>query len=116
MDFNQAWLSGRVIQDPVIGKTSNGIDALSFKMITKENEQDASTGTWRERATVLEYVVYGALAKIASNEIKRDDRLSVQGKLTVSTWEKGGGVRHRVQVVVTRYNVEDIRRGKKVTA
>lgn len=116
MDFNSAWLSGRVIQDPVTGKTTNGIDALTFKMITTENDRDAKTGVWREREMVLEYVVYGGLAKIAAAEIRRNDRLSVEGRLTVSTWEKNGRLCSRVQVVVCRYRFDEAPRNRRVTA
>lgn len=114
MDFNSVWISGRVISDPVLGKTSGGIDALSFKMKTIENELDETTGKWIERYTTMEYVVYGALARIASAEIKRNDFLAAEGRLCVSSWNAPEGRRHRVQCQVKRYRIEEAERKTRV--
>ena len=116
MDFNSVWLSGKVMAEPIAGKTGNGIDALSFKMITKQAEQDRDTGKWFDRNTVLEYVLYGSLAKIAAAEIHRDDQVAVEGRLSVSTWDKGKGPQHRVQVMVEKYDVQERLRSRKVGA
>ena len=109
-DFNYVWLSGVVTDDPRSGLTADNIDALSFKMATVENRQDFATGAWRESTMVLKYVIYGSLAKIAAAEIRRGMRLSVEGKVTISHWNKGNGPQHRVQIDVRRWRVDDARR------
>ena len=114
MDFNNVWISGRVVSEPVLGKTGNGIDALTFKMKTIESERDEATGKWTERYTTMEYVVYGRLARIAAAEIKKYSYLAVEGRLCVSSWDAEEGRRHRVQCQVRRYRIEEPERRKPV--
>jgi single-strand DNA-binding protein len=96
---NKTILLGRVGQEPKVGALPNGSAACNFSLATSEVWKDKQTGEKQERTEWHKITVFGKLAEIAGNYVKKGSMIYVEGKLRTRKWNKDG-VDHYVTEII----------------
>lgn len=92
-DVNRVIILGNVASEP---KTGN---MLAFRLATNESWIDKS-GTKQERVEYHNCKVFGKLAEVMSDMIKKGSSLYIEGKLSTSSYEKDGVKKYSTDVIV----------------
>lgn len=83
---NRVFLLGNVGKDPEIRSTGGGTQVASFGLATSERTKDGQ-GNWQDRTEWHNIVVYGRLAEIVRDYVKKGSKLFVEGRLQTRNWD-----------------------------
>jgi single-strand DNA-binding protein len=105
--INKVILIGRLGRDPEERTTSSGMRVSSFSMAT-----DKYHGSEGEKTTEWHRVtVFGKIAELCNQYLKKGSCVCVEGSLQTRTWEKPPGEKHYMtEVVASRVAFLDSRR------
>ncbi len=99
MDLNRAMIIGNLTRDPEMRTIPSGQTVANFSMATNR----AWTGTDGKKQTAVEYhniVVWGKLAEICGQYLKKGQKTYIEGRLQTRDWEGQDGVkRSRTEIV-----------------
>lgn len=95
--MNQVQMVGRISTEPKLSSTSNGIQVLNFDVECQERWVDKS-GVLQSKSQYHQIVQYGKMAKLMSDELRKDDFVSITGSLWTSIYEQQGEKKYRTQV------------------
>ncbi len=99
MDLNKVQLIGRLTADPELRTTPNGQSVTSFSMATNRNYTDNS-GIKQEQAEFHNIVLWGKLAEIASQYLKKWKRVYIEWRLQTRSWEAQDGTKkYKTEIV-----------------
>ena len=99
MDLNKAQVIGRITQDLELKQTPNGQNVLSFSVATNRNWTDSS-GMRQEQVEFHNIVLWGKLAEIAGQYLKKWSKLFMEWRLQTRSWEAQDGTkRYRTEIV-----------------
>jgi single-strand DNA-binding protein len=104
---NRVFLLGNVGKDPEIRSTGGGTMVASFGLATSERSKDAQ-GNWQDRTEWHNIVVYGRLAEIVRDYVKKGSKLFVEGRLTTRNWddkEYAGRKVYRTEIIVNELSL-----------
>jgi len=105
MSLNKVTLIGNVGQDPEIRSTQDGKELANFSLATTESWKDKSTGEKKDKTEWHRVVVFGPLAGIVKNYVKKGSKLYVEGQLKTREWtDKEGIKRYTTEVVLQGFN------------
>lgn len=93
MDLNRAQIIGRLTQDPELRQTAGGQSVCSFSVATNRSWKDQS-GESKEQAEFHNIVMWGKLAEIASNYMKKGRRIYIEGRIQTRSWDDTNGQKH----------------------
>ena len=100
---NNVRLIGRLGKDPEVRNLPSGRKMASFTLATSDNYRNG-TGERVEETQWHNIVVWGKLADIASDYLKKGNEVALEGKLIHRKYETGNGqVRY-----ITEINVDEI--------
>ena len=97
-NFNLAVLEGRLVSDPEIRYTQDGMALCVFAIANnhsyyKENEL-------QKEVSFFEVATWGKLAELCNEYLKKGRRVIVNGRIKVSKWlDKDGASRTRTSIV-----------------
>lgn len=98
---NKVILLGRLGKDPDIRSTQNGTKCANFSVATSEKWKDKNTGEAKEKTEWHNVVVWGALAGVCENYLKKGAQVYIEGKLQTRKWQdKDGQDRYTTEVVL----------------
>ncbi|AKX43959.1 single-stranded DNA-binding protein [Thiopseudomonas alkaliphila] len=97
---NKAILVGNLGSDPNIRYTPNGNAVTNLTLATGEIWKDKLTGQHQERTEWHRVVMFGRLAEVASQYLRKGSKVYIEGKLQTREWEKDGIKRYTTEVVV----------------
>jgi len=89
---NKVILIGRLGQDPELKYTPSGSEVCNFSMATSESFTDKA-GTKQEKTEWHRIVVWGKLAELCSQYLKKGREAYVEGSLQTRSWENKEGVK-----------------------
>lgn len=99
MDLNKAQVIGRITQEVELKQTPNGQNVTSFSIATNRNWTDSS-GMKQEQVEFHNIVLWGKLAEIAGQYVKKGSKLFLEGRLQTRSWEAQDGTkRYRTEIV-----------------
>lgn len=98
MYLNQATIVGRLGNDPESRFTQSGDAVCNFNMATTERWKDKS-GEKQEKTEWHRIVLFGKVAEIAGEYLKKGSECLIQGKLQTREWEKDGVKRYTTEIV-----------------
>ena len=104
---NRVFLLGNVGKDPEIRSTGGGTMVASFGLATSERSKDAQ-GNWQDRTEWHNIVVYGRLAEIVRDYVKKGSKLFVEGRLTTRNWDDkdhAGRKVYRTEIIVNELSL-----------
>ena len=100
---NKVFLLGNVGKDPEIRSTGGGTMVATFGLATSERSKDAQ-GNWQDRTEWHNIVVYGRLAEIVRDYMKKGSKIFVEGRLATRSWddkEHAGRKNYRTEIIVS---------------
>ncbi|QDP60315.1 single-stranded DNA-binding protein [Alcanivorax jadensis] len=99
--INKAIILGNVCQDIDVRYTPNGNAVANFSIATNEEWKDKNTGQKQERAEFHRVVMFGKLAEVAGQYLKKGSKVYIEGKLQTRKWQgQDGQDRYTTEVVV----------------
>lgn len=102
MNFNKAFILGRLTADPQLRATASGQPVGSFSVATNRVWTDRS-GQKQESTEFHNIVVWGKQAEIANRFLTKGSLVFVEGRLQTRSWEdKQGQQRKATEIVADR--------------
>ncbi|HGM9963447.1 TPA: single-stranded DNA-binding protein [Providencia stuartii] len=98
---NKVILIGRCGDDPSIRYIPNGGAVANLTLATSESWRDKQTGEMREKTEWHKVVIFGNLAEIAGEYLKKGSQVYIEGSLQTRKWQdQSGQDRYTTEVVV----------------
>ncbi|EMC9391358.1 single-stranded DNA-binding protein [Vibrio parahaemolyticus] len=102
---NKVILVGNLGCDPEIRYMPNGNAVATLTIATSETWRDKGTGEQREKTEWHRVVIFGALAKVAENYLRKGSQVYIEGQLQTRKWQdQSGQDRFTTEVVVQGYS------------
>ena len=98
---NKVILIGNAGADPELRYTPGGTAVSNFSIATNESWTD-SGGERKERTEWHRIVVWGRLAEICNQYLRKGSKVYIEGKLQTRSWEGQDGVKRYTTEVVAR--------------
>ncbi|NUF49901.1 single-stranded DNA-binding protein [Gilliamella sp. ESL0250] len=99
--INKVILVGNLGQDPEVRYMSNGNAVANLSVATSESWKDKQTGETRDRTEWHRVVVFGKLAEIAGEYLKKGSQIYLEGQLQTRKWQdQSGQDRYTTEVVI----------------
>lgn len=102
MNLNKAILVGRLTRDPEVRALPSGQQVCSFGLATGRFFTDKS-GQRQQQTEFHNIVLFGKLAEISSQYLKKGSLTMIEGRLQTRKWQDGqGNQRSRTEIVAER--------------
>ena len=98
--INKVILVGRIGMDPDVRYMPSGGAVCNLSLVTSETWRDKSTGEQKESSEWHRVVIFGKLAEIAGEYVKKGSQLYVEGQLRTRKYEKDGVERFTTEIVL----------------
>ena len=98
--INKVILVGNLGQDPEIRYMPNGNAVANFSVATSESWKDKQTGENRDKTEWHRIVVFGKLAEIVGEYVKKGTQVYLEGQLQTRKWQDQSGQDHYTTEVV----------------
>lgn len=99
--INKAILIGNLGHDPDVRHLDNGGSVANFSVATSESWKDKNTGERQERTEWHRVAVFGKLADIVGQYLRKGSKVYVEGSLQTRKWQDNAGQdRYTTEVVV----------------
>ncbi|EAA6552714.1 single-stranded DNA-binding protein [Salmonella enterica subsp. diarizonae] len=100
--LNKVMLIGHLGQDPDVRYLPNGNAVAMLSLATSDTWKDKQTGEQKERTEWHRVVIYGKLAEIASEYLRKGSQVYIEGELRTRKWtDQSGQERYTTEVVVS---------------
>ncbi|UFH48996.1 single-stranded DNA-binding protein [Pseudomonas sp. KNUC1026] len=97
---NKVILVGSVGQDPEVRYLPNGNAVTNLSLATSEQWTDKQSGQKVERTEWHRVSLFGRVAEVAGEYVRKGSQIYVEGKLQTREWEKDGIKRYTTEIVV----------------
>ncbi len=98
--LNRADIVGHLTRDPEVRTTTSGQAVVSMGVATNERWKDRTSNEMKERSEFHNVVLWGDLARLAAETLKKGQRLHVTGRVQTRSWEtKQGNKRYTTEVI-----------------
>ncbi|MCL6270072.1 single-stranded DNA-binding protein [Sansalvadorimonas sp. 2012CJ34-2] len=98
---NKVILVGNLGGDPEVRYTPNGSAVTNLSIATSESWRDKQTGQQQERTEWHRVAMFGKLAEIAGQYLRKGSKVYIEGKLQTRKWQdQQGQDRYSTEVVV----------------
>ncbi|MGS8100384.1 single-stranded DNA-binding protein [Providencia sp. PROV_01] len=98
---NKVILIGHLGQDPEIRHMPNGGAVANLTLATSESWRDKQSGEMREKAEWHRVCIFGKLAEVAGEYLKKGSQVYIEGSLQTRKWQdQSGQDRYTTEVVV----------------
>lgn len=98
---NKVILIGHLGQDPEIRYMPSGGAVANLTLATSESWRDKQSGEMREKTEWHRVVIFGNLAEVAGEYLKKGSQIYVEGSLQTRKWtDQSGQDRYTTEVVV----------------
>lgn len=108
---NKVTLIGTLGRDPEVRYMPNGNAVANLSLATDESYNDRQTGQKVEQTEWHRITVYGKLAEIVQQYLKKGARAYFEGKLRTREWEKDGIKRYTTEIIANDMVMLDGRSG-----
>ncbi|HBC3887725.1 single-stranded DNA-binding protein [Vibrio parahaemolyticus] len=103
--INKVILVGNLGNDPEIRYMPNGGAVANITIATSESWRDKATGEQREKTEWHRVVLFGKLAEVAGEYLRKGSQVYVEGQLQTRKWQdQSGQERYSTEVVVQGFN------------
>ena len=100
--LNKVLILGNLGADPDIKYTQAGSPVANLSIATSESWKDKTTNEKVEKVEWHRVVVFGRLAEIAEQYLKKGSKIFVEGKLQTRDWEDSEGKKRYTTEVIAR--------------
>lgn len=100
MSINKALISGNLTRDAELRMTPNGTQVLTFSVAVNESRLNKQTGEYKQQPNYIGCTMFGKRAEALSHHLPKGTKVTVEGHLRYSSWEKDGERRSNVGIIV----------------
>ena len=106
--LNKVLIIGNLGADPEIKYTQAGSPVANLSIATSERWKDKTTGEQKEQVEWHRVVIFGRLAEIAEQYLKKGSTVYLEGQLQTRKWtdQESGQEKYTTEVVLQRYRGE----------
>ncbi|EIS81300.1 single-stranded DNA-binding protein, partial [Yersinia pestis] len=98
---NKVILVGNLGQDPEVRYMPNGGAVANITLATSESWRDKQTGEQKEKTEWHRVVLFGKLAEVAGEYLRKGSQVYIEGALQTRKWQdQSGQERYTTEVVV----------------
>ncbi len=102
---NKVILIGNLGNDPDVRFTPNGSAVANLSVATSESWKDRNTGQQQDRTEWHRVVVFGKLAEIAQQYLRKGSKIYLEGKLQTRKWQdQQGQDKYTTEIVVDGFS------------
>ncbi|MCX2956405.1 MAG: single-stranded DNA-binding protein, partial [Candidatus Regiella insecticola] len=99
--INKVILIGHLGQDPEVRYMPNGNAVVNMTLATSENWKDKNTGENKEKTEWHRIVLFGKLAEIAGEYLRKGSQVYIEGSLQTRKWQDQNGLeRYTTEILV----------------
>ena len=103
--INKVILVGTLGQDPEVKHAANGNAIVNLSVATSEEWNDKSTGQKQQKTEWHRVSIFGKLAEIAGQYLKKGSHVYLEGKLQTRKWQdQNGQDRYTTEMVLSGYD------------
>ena len=103
--INKVILIGNLGNEPEIRATPSGTIIANLSLATSEFWKDRNTGHQQEKTEWHRVVIFGKLAEIAQQYLRKGSRIYLEGKLQTRKWQgQDGQDRYTTEIIVDSFN------------
>lgn len=112
--INKAIIVGNLGNDPEVKHTNSGSSIANLTVATSESWNDKATGEKREAVEWHRIVLFGKLAEVAGEYLRKGSQVYIEGQLRTRKWTDNAGVeKYTTEVVVGMNGVMQMIGGKQ---
>lgn len=103
MNLNKAFLIGNLTADPELRSTTSGQKVCTLRMATNRTWKNQA-GERQEKAEFHSVILWGRLAEIASQYLKKGSMAYIEGRIETRSWDdqQSGQKRYRTEIIAER--------------
>lgn len=102
--INKVILVGNLGRDPELRTFSNGDQVANLRVATSESWKDKHTGEKRERVEWHSVAIFGGLARVAGQYLRKGSKVYLEGRLETRKWQdQSGADRYTTEIVLRPY-------------
>lgn len=110
--INKAILIGNLGADPETRHTAGGNPVTNFSLATSESWRDRQSGEQQERTEWHRIVMFGKLAEIAGEYLRKGSKVYVEGRIQTRKWQgQDGQDRWTTEIIANEMQMLDSRSG-----
>lgn len=104
--INKVILVGNLGRDPEVRYTQSGAAVATLALATSESWRDKNTGEQRDRTEWHRVSLFGKLAEVAGEYLRKGSQVYIEGQLQTRKWQdqQSGQDRYTTEIVVQGYN------------
>jgi len=111
---NKVILVGNLGQDPEVRYTPSGSAVANITLATSESWRDKQTGENKEVTEWHRVVLFGKLAEVAGEYLRKGSQVYIEGQLRTRKWQDNSGQdRYTTEIVVNVGGVMQMLGGKQ---
>lgn len=104
--INKVILVGNVGQDPEMRALPSGAAVANLRVATSESWKDRQTGEQREQTEWHSIALFGRLAEVAGEYVRKGQQLYIEGRLRTRKWQDKNGVdRYSTEIVADDFQM-----------
>ena len=112
--INKVILVGNLGNDPEVKYTASGSAIANLTVATSESWNDKATGEKKEITEWHRVVLFGKLAEVAGEYLRKGSQVYIEGQLRTRKWTDNAGVeKYTTEVVVGMNGVMQMLGGKQ---
>lgn len=100
MSINRVNISGNLTRDPELRQTASGMPVLGFGVAVNDRRKNPQTGEWEDYPNFIDCTMFGARAESLARYLSKGAKVSIEGKLRWSQWERDGQKRSKIEVII----------------
>jgi single-strand DNA-binding protein len=110
--INKVILVGSLGKDPELKQLTNGNAIANISLATSESWKDRNTGQKQEKTEWHRIVIFGKLAEIAGQYLKKGSKVYIEGSLKTRKWQDNtGNERYVTEIHASSMQMLDSLRG-----
>lgn len=100
MSVNRVVITGHLTRDPDLRTTVSGTQVLGIGLAVNDRHKNQQTGEWEDYPNYIDCTMFGSRAESVSKFLSKGSKVTIEGKLRWSQWERDGQKRSKLEVIV----------------
>lgn len=97
--INSVVIAGNTTREAEVRRTQSGMPIVSFGVAVNDRRKNPQTGQWEDVPNYFDVVAFGERWEKLAQYMPKGAKVTVQGKLRWSQWERDGQKRSKVEIV-----------------
>ena len=99
MSVNSVVVAGNLTRDVEVRRTQSGMSIVSFGIAVNERRKNGQMGEYEDYANYFDVTAFGERWEKLAQYMPKGTKVTVQGRLRQSRWQRDGQNRSKVEIV-----------------